>query len=283
MGLWNLSRTQFHSCLSAEKGKALIKEGYRKGIRLFDAAYSYGDAESILAGAMRDIRKDDWGIISKVMPLPSARRKAETTLKRIRRDYIDILLLHWPSEDESLFSSLHLLETLKAEGKALSIGVSNFPLPLLRQAISDFDITFHERPLSLIWTRDWPEEQKLGLKTLAYAPLGMGLLSGKYRSIDDIKDSRRKLSALSTPLFGELLRAIGYNAAIALSWVYAEKPFGVVSGYSCKEELGILDRITSLSENERTELRDLADAITSAESSDNIFSHNWRGNACTTG
>ena len=48
MGLWNLSRTPFHRTLSSREGKDIIKEGYRRGIRYFDAAYSYGDAESLL-------------------------------------------------------------------------------------------------------------------------------------------------------------------------------------------------------------------------------------------
>ena len=47
--------------------------------------------------------------------------------------------------------------------------------------------------------------------------------------------------------------------------------------------LDILDRIVKLPENKREELRALAAAITAEESSDNIFSHNWRGDAYTAG
>ena len=83
MGLWNLSRTPFHRTLSSREGKDIIKEGYRRGIRYFDAAYSYGDAESLLSAAMRETGKDDWRVISKVMPVPTARRKAEATLRRL--------------------------------------------------------------------------------------------------------------------------------------------------------------------------------------------------------
>ena len=118
MGLWNLSRTPFHRTLSSREGKDIIKEGYRRGIRYFDAAYSYGDAESLLSAAMRETGKDDWRVISKVMPVPTARRKAEATLRRLGRDHVDILLLHWPSDDETLFPTLRTLEKLKEEGKA---------------------------------------------------------------------------------------------------------------------------------------------------------------------
>ncbi len=282
MGLWNLSSTPFHKALSPNEGKALIKQAYRKGIRYFDTAYSYGDAESMLAGAMRELGRDDFHVISKVMPVPSAERKAETILRRIGREYADVLLIHWPSCGESLFKALRTLEKLKENGKALAIGVSNFPLPLLESICSDFCITFHERPLSLIWTRDWKEEKKLGLNTLAYAPLGMGILSGRYRAGEDPGDARARLAAISSPSLEKLLEAIGHDPATALSWVYGEKPFGVISGYSRMEDLDILDRIGILSENKREELEALAAEITAAEPSDNIFSHNWRSDACTT-
>ena len=283
MGLWNLSRTPFHRTLSSREGKDIIKEGYRRGIRYFDSAYSYGDAESLLSAAMRETGKDDWRVISKVMPVPTARRKAEATLRRLGREHVDILLLHWPSDDGTLFPALRTLEKLKEEGKAGAIGVSNFPLALLRRISSDFPVSFHERPLSLIWTRDWEEEKALGLNTLAYAPLGMGILSGKYTMENAPDDSRSSLSALRSPLLPSLLEAIDNDAAIALSWVYGEKPFGVISGYSRKEDLDILDRIVKLPENKREELRALAAAITAEERSDNIFSHNWRGDAYTAG
>ena len=281
MGLWNLSRTPFHRMLSPEEGRSLIKAGYRKGIRFFDTAYSYGDAESILRGAMNDLHADDWHVISKVMPVPTLRKKAETTLRRIGRDHVDIMLLHWPAEEERLLPALKDIERLMDEGKALAAGVSNFPLPLLRKIIRDFPVSFHERPLSLIWTRDWEEEKDLELKTIAYAPLGMGLLSGKYRKKDDMEDERKSLPFLSSPSFPALIEAMERDPAIALSWVYGEKPWGIASGYARKEDLRILDRIIPLSGERRQELRKLADQVTAACHSDNIFSHDWRGHACT--
>ena len=279
MGLWNLSNTPFHHNLSAKEGKRLIKAAYRKGIRLFDAAYSYNDAESILQSAMKEIGKDDWLVITKVMPVASMEKKAEISLRRLKRDYVDYLLLHWPTDDDSLYSSLKALESLKDKGKAMEIGVSNFPLPLLEKIISDFDITAHERPLSLVWTKWWPEEKKLGLKTLSYAPLGMGILSGRYKSANEIKDKRRTLPLFSSPLIKELLSTI--DASIALSWVYGEKPFAVISGYGREEDLSILDNIKTLPEKRQEELRRIAGEITASCNADNPFSHNWRSNAYT--
>lgn len=271
MGLWNLSESQFHRKLAPAEGKAIIRSGYRKGIRMFDTAYSYGDAEAILSSAMREIGIDDYRVISKVMPVPTMRRKAEATLRRLGRDYADILLIHWPAEEESLYSSMKELERLKEEGKALSIGVSNFPPGLLRKAMQDFPITFHERPLSLIWTKGWEEERHLDIRTLAYAPLGMGVLSGRYAG----DDARNGLASLSSPYIGKLMTELGGDAAMALSWVYGEKPYGIISGFSSIPDLSILDRIKEIPEDKRKRLTELAQLIDSTTDADNIFAHDW--------
>ena len=275
MGLWNIGEGRFHRKLSAKEGRNLIKAAYRRGIRDFSSAYSYNEADSILASAMKELKADDWRIYTKVMPVPTMERKAETMLRRLGRDCLDVLMLHWPKEGESLYRSLRSLEKLTAEGKVKEIGVSNFPLPLLSSAAADFDIRYHERPLSLLWTKDWDEERLLRLRTLAYAPLGMGLLSGKYRSADDIPDERKMIKAVSSPSFSELADYLS-GPEEALSWVYGESPYGVISGFSSENDLTILDSISPIPDERKMKLMDLSHAVSCSFSCDNIFSHDWR-------
>ena len=275
MGLWNIGEGRFHRKLSAKEGRNLIKAAYRRGIRDFSSAYSYNEADSILASAMKELKADDWRIYTKVMPVPTMERKAETMLRRLGRDCLDVLMLHWPTEGESLYRSLRSLEKLTAEGKIKEIGVSNFPLPLLSSAAADFDIRYHERPLSLLWTKDWDEERHLGLRTLAYAPLGMGLLPGKYRSADDIPDERKMIKAVSSPSFSELADYLS-GPEEALSWVYGESPYGVISGFSSENDLTILDSISPIPDERKMKLMDLSHAVSCSFSCDNIFSHDWR-------
>ena len=275
MGLWNIGEGRFHRKLSAKEGRNLIKAAYRRGIRDFSSAYSYNEADSILASAMKELKADDWKIYTKVMPVPTMERKAETMLRRLGRDCLDVLMLHWPTEGENLYRSLGSLEKLTAEGKVKEIGVSNFPLPLLSSAAADFDIKYHERPLSLLWTKDWDEERLLGLRTLAYAPLGMGLLSGKYRSADDIPDERKMIKAVSSPSFSELADYLS-GPEEALSWVYGESPYGVISGFSSENDLTILDSIGPIPDERKRKLMDLSHAVSCSFSCDNIFSHDWR-------
>ncbi len=275
MGLWNIGEGRFHRKLSAKEGRNLIKAAYRRGIRDFSSAYSYNEADSILASAMKELKADEWKIYTKVMPVPTMERKTETILRRLGRDSLDVLMLHWPVEGENLYRSLRSLEKLSAGGKAKEIGVSNFPLSLLSSVAADFDIKYHERPLSLLWAKDWEEERLLGLRTLAYAPLGMGLLSGKYRSADDISDERKMIKALSSPSFSSLADYLS-GPEEALSWVYGERPYGVISGFSSENDLTILDSIEAIPDERKSKLMDLSRAVSCSFYCDNIFSHDWR-------
>jgi 2,5-diketo-D-gluconate reductase B len=54
------------------------------------------------------------------------RRAAEDSLRRLRMDYVDLLLLHWPSTHIPLEETVPALNEVAAQGKARAIGVSNF-------------------------------------------------------------------------------------------------------------------------------------------------------------
>ena len=273
----------FHTSLSPREGKDIIKKAYKKGIKAFDTAFSYSGADSMLYSAMREmgVKRDEYEIWSKVMPLPTLRKKVDVSRRRLGSDYFDILMLHWPTREDSLFSSLKTLESLKNEGITKEIGVSNFPLSLLSEVIMDFSISYHERPLSLIWNKEWEEEKKLPINTIAYSPGGFGLLSGKYSPTNPPKDERKTIKALYSPLFPSLLEEIKtlghkYNVSpyfISLSWVSEMEPWAIVRGVGKEEDLDIMT--IQLEEDEVDNLSSIAKEISLSNSSDNIFSHNW--------
>ena len=280
LGLWNAGEDRFHSRLSSVDAKRIIKAAYRKGITAFDSAYSYLDADTLLRSALTELKaqREDWKVIEKIMPVPTLEKKADTILRRLGTDYVDVLLIHWPAEDESLNKALKTLETLKERGKTKEIGVSNFPLELLERIRKDYDITYHERPLSLVWNRDYREEKELGLKTLAYAPFGFGILGGTER--------REKLEALpftKTPAIEKLRKTLEETAerhnttpaAISYAWVREQQPYAVIRGVSSPEQLDIPS--VTLTDDEKRELTRLADEITAETESDNIFGHDWKG------
>ena len=275
MGLWNLSGSGFHSTLSPRDGKNLIKAAYRAGIRTFDTAFSYGEADSLLHAAMRELGVNDITVISKVMPVPTLRKKVETILRRLGTDSVSILLLHWPAEDPLLERSMEELLRLKKEGKAEAVGVSNFPPDLLKKTAETFPIEYHERALSLLWSKGWEEEKNAGLRTIAYSPLGMGLLSGKYRDRASIPDKRRDLPFFTSPAFLHLIDTLDGDLSAALSWVYSQSPWCVVSGFRNAEDLKILDSVRKLDGDEMKELSRLSAEIAAASGADNIFAHDW--------
>ena len=99
LGLWNMGACAFHSPLPPREGKDLIKKAFRKGIRAFDTAFSYSEADSMLYSAMREagIEREEYEIWSKVMPLPTMRKKVDASRRRLGSDYFDILMIHWPN------------------------------------------------------------------------------------------------------------------------------------------------------------------------------------------
>ena len=163
----------------------------------------------------------------------------------------------------------------------MEIGVSNFPLNLLQKVSKDFPITYHERPLSLVWNKDWEDEKLLDIKTLAYAPFGFGILSS---------NPKPKLSPLpfsSSTHIKELTETLKRMAegketteeSIALSWVYTLSPYMIIRGVSNPRQVDI--PLINLNEDEKSTLDNLASMITAETHSDNIFNHNWNRNAET--
>ena len=278
LGLWNTGEGRFHNRLSPVESKRMIKSAWKKGIRTFDSAYSYTDADTILYSALRELNaeRDEWQIIEKIMPVPTFERKADAALRRLHTSFFDILLIHWPTDDENLYSTLKTLERMKDEGKAREIGVSNFPLTLLRKTQKDFPLSYHERPLSLVWNRDWEEERKLDIRTLAYAPLGMGILSSPKPMLSSLKfSSSSHLEELYRILDEEAEKRKATRTDIALSWVYNQNPYAVIRGISKEKQLEWTG--VELTDEENTLLTRMASLITSETEEDNIFSHRWKG------
>ncbi len=283
LGLWNMGEGLFHRQLSPDESKTLIRQALSFGISCFDTAFSYRNADNYLAAVIKErgIERESIEIISKVMAVPTLEKKVDTSLRRLGSDYLDILLLHWPAEEELNYASLIKLEKIKERGKAKAIGVSNFPLDMLAECMKDFDITHHERALSLLWKKEWKEEKALGLKTIAYAPLAMGLLSKTEAELKSIKDRRAELEVAKSKHLLPLLKKIAelsYKhesspAEIALSWVEGEKPEYIAQGFSDKKQLPY--KAITLPPSDKMALDAIADEIEREAKSDNIFSHSY--------
>ncbi len=114
------------------------------GYRAFDTAQMYeNEQETGEALAATGLARQDLCITTKVNInkfteaefIPSV----EQSLKDLRTDYVDVLLLHWPPADGDIAPSLRLLEDALKRGLTRNIGVSNYTVAMLRQAIQIVD------------------------------------------------------------------------------------------------------------------------------------------------
>jgi 2,5-diketo-D-gluconate reductase B len=106
----------------------------------------------------------------------AVRAAAEGSLERLGTDYVDLLLLHWPSRDVPLEQTIVALDLLRRDGLARHVGVSNFPAGMLGRALEQAEllcdqVEYHpflgqDRLLALAEDKD--------LIVTAYSPLAHG-------------------------------------------------------------------------------------------------------------
>ncbi len=156
------------------------------GYRHIDTAKMYGNEVAIgeaLSGS--GVPRGDIHLTSKVWPdslSPAAmRRSLEGSLRDLRTDYVDLYLIHWPTPDMDLPVALAALTRLHEEGLARTIGVSNFPVALMRRAVEEIgapiacnQVEYHallDQSKVLAYARSHD------IAVTAYAPLGRGRLA----------------------------------------------------------------------------------------------------------
>ena len=123
-----------------ERGAELVAYAIKAGYRLIDTARKYGTEEKVGEGIRLSgiARKDIW-VTTKVTELDAREadflRSAETSLKTLGLDYVDLLLVHWPQPKVPFSETLGALAMAKRRGLARHIGVSNFTIAMLDEAV----------------------------------------------------------------------------------------------------------------------------------------------------
>jgi 2,5-diketo-D-gluconate reductase B len=158
------------------------------GYRHIDTARMYGNEAAIGdAIAATSVKRDNFHLTTKVWSsdlAPDALRASlEGSLTDLKTDYVDLFLIHWPSATMDLPAALATMVRLQEEGLARAIGVSNFPVALMRQAIEEIgapimcnQVEYH---VLLNQSKILAYARAHGVTVTAYCPLARNNL-GKY-------------------------------------------------------------------------------------------------------
>jgi len=124
-----------------ERAVGLIAHAIEYGYRHIDTARKYG-SEQWVGEAIRGsgVARDQLWVTTKVTEenaeADDFARSVETSLETLGLDYVDLLLIHWPQPRVPLEETLGALAKAKREGLARAIGVSNFTVALLDEAVA---------------------------------------------------------------------------------------------------------------------------------------------------
>ncbi len=179
MGTWNMDRDDKQSAIKS------LQTGLDLGMNHIDTAEMYGEAEPLVAEAIEG-RRDEAFLVSKVLPSNASRKGTRTacerSLRRLKTDRLDCYLLHWRGS-VPLEETIAAFQELKAEGKILSWGVSNFDADDLDETqriatargekIACNQVLYHLRERA-IEHAVLPWCARHGVALTAYSPFGQG-------------------------------------------------------------------------------------------------------------
>ncbi|MDQ2872908.1 MAG: aldo/keto reductase [Candidatus Eremiobacteraeota bacterium] len=169
-----------------DEAKRAIRRGIELGMVHLDTAEMYGSGrvEELLGEAIAGIAREKLFIGSKVLPgnadYKGTIAACDRSLARMRLEYLDLYMLHWPSS-EPLEETMRALEALVKAGKTRYVGVSNFDVDELAQARSYLrteklacnQILYHLKERSIEF-RLQPYCEREGIAIVAYTPFGRG-------------------------------------------------------------------------------------------------------------
>ena len=171
------------------------------GVNLIDTAERYGDgkSEQVVGAALKGRRTEAvlaTKVYTDVLHYNDVIAHCEASLKRLQTDYIDLYQVHWPNPDIPLEETYGAFEDLKKAGKIRASGICNAGVTCVAGLEDRYDVAMNQLPYSLIWRvaekAIIPATVKKGIHVWAYSPLAQGLLTGKFRCVEDVPLGRRE-------------------------------------------------------------------------------------------
>ena len=202
-----------------ERAAGLVAHAIACGYRHIDTARKYGSEQWVGEGIRASgIARDALFVTTKVTEEDARAddfaRSVDTSLKTLGLDHVDLLLIHWPQPNVPLAETLGALAKAKRDGLARHIGVSNFTVPLLDEAVA---VCPEPLVANQIEYHAYIRQDKLiaacrrhGLIVACHVPLARG-------------------QVLADPVIMEIAAAHGRTAAqVALRWLVQQPQVAVV-------------------------------------------------------
>lgn len=164
----------------------IVQQAIGIGYRHIDTAQMYDNEAAIGEGVRTSGLRSEVIITTKVAPERLAphdlERSVKESLVRLRLDVIDLLLIHWPNPRVPLAETLGAMAKLKHDGYVRQIGVSNFTVALIEQAIK---ATSEPLICNQIECHPYLNQDKViaacreaGMAVVAYSPIARGSAKG---------------------------------------------------------------------------------------------------------
>jgi aryl-alcohol dehydrogenase-like predicted oxidoreductase len=244
--------------VDVQHGIALIRSAVERGVTFFDTAEVYGPYknEELVGEALAPFRRDvviatKFGFkldpaTGKQVGLDSRpehiKTVAEASLKRLKRDVIDLFYQHRVDPDVPIEDVAGAVRELIQQGKVRHFGLSEASVQTIRRAHAVQPITALQSEYSLWWREPeqeiLPTLQDLGIGFVPFSPLGKGFLTGAIdeKTTFDSSDFRSVVPRFapearkSNLLLVDRLRDIAQRkktspAQISLAWLLAQKPW----------------------------------------------------------
>jgi aryl-alcohol dehydrogenase-like predicted oxidoreductase len=203
-GCWEVGGT--YGRIDESLFQRAVAQAIDSGITCFDTAEAYGmgASEEALARALVGRRNDvviatKFGVGYEEMPnrRDSSRARVlasiDKSLQRLRTDHVDIYLVHWPDPITPLDETMGALDDVVRQGKVRYVGVSNFRLAQIEEAMHLRRVDVVQYAWNLFDRRMQGEifpycaAQQIGV--MAYGSLAYGMLSGTFHAEMQFEES----------------------------------------------------------------------------------------------
>jgi L-glyceraldehyde 3-phosphate reductase len=218
LGCWH----NFGHVDDQHEARAILRRAFDRGVTHFDLANNYGpppgsaeenvgrilaedfaahrDELIISSKAGHDMWQGPYGEWGSRKHLLSS---LDQSLKRLRLDYVDIFYSHRPDPNTNLEETMSALATAVQSGRALYVGISKYPLKMLKKAVKilkemGVNCLIYQPPYSIL--NRWPEAEGIhewledkGIGSIVFSPLAQGMLTNKY--VDGIPEGSRAARA----------------------------------------------------------------------------------------